>query len=373
MADLQTGTDKAELKALLRRASEEHPVRCAVGQPKEGPFAMLLVDKTRQPRALSTDLEKNFAGTKNPRWGTAFPDVNRLPPESGGTATGAIDEKLVVFLVNKPAPGLAKRLVKTLKLNMTGFSKVEVRFEDGSPPEKDAEEEDGADAAAEPVATAAAPVQQPETPAGPDLAALHKELAELAPKIVAAAGADAAKRAAFVKLAGDANAALKAGDGVTAGKAIGDLRTGIEGGGAATQAARQVPAGTVAYAKSRLAWLAARSKMEGDIEKLRVELVEYYKDTSIVGELTAAYHDRVAPVLAALDEELADLLDDARNAEDPAARAKLVEQAKAAIGRYQAFLAGDKTIAGLDSNPIVPLTIQQTMTSTLGVLAAMVH
>jgi hypothetical protein len=201
---------------------------------------------------------------------------------------------------------------------------------------------------------------------------LKHALGELIPKIGAAAGSDDALKAKLMKLAGDANISLKGGALADAAKQIAELKAALEGpkqpgpiGGSAT--------GAVAYAKSRLAWIAARKKMESEVEKLRAEILTYYKDADMEGALADAYSKRVGPMLEALDEELADKLDEATNATDPDARAKLVTEAKAAIARYQSFLSQDKSIAALDQNPFVPLAIQQTMTVTLAALSASVH
>ncbi len=78
-------------------------------------------------------------------------------------------------------------------------------------------------------------------------------------------------------------------------------------------------------------------------------------------------------MLATLDESLADKLDEATNATDPAARARLVEEAKAIIGRYEAYLSGEPLIADLDANPFAPLAIQQTVSATLAALAKAMH
>ena len=88
------------------------------------------------------------------------------------------------------------------------------------------------------------------------------------------------------------------------------------------------------------------------------------------GELADVYSKRVGPMLEALDEELADKLDEATNATDPGARAKLVTEAKAAIARYQSFLAQDEGIAALTTIRSCRSPIQQTMTATLAALSA---
>ena len=365
MADVSTGTDRATLKALLKRSSEDKPARCAFAQPKDGAYALMVADKTKQPKALSSELEKAFAGAKNPRWGTAFADVNRLPPENGAVPGDAPDEKLLILMVNKPAQGLAMRLVKTLKLNKTGFSKVEVRYEDGSETERLGEnDEEGDEAEASgPVAASAPP---------PDAASLRQALGGLIPRIAAASGADAGRKAEMMKLAGEANAALKDGMLAEASRGVRGLEALLNGGGNGVETA--TPPGAVAYAKSRLAWLAARKRMQSDVGALRTALAEQYQDDPGFGaQVEQAYNIRVAPLLEALDDELADRLDDAANAADPAKRAKLVDAAKAAIERYKLFLASDATIAALDSNPVAPLSLQKTMDATLAALAKAVR
>ena len=190
--------------------------------------------------------------------------------------------------------------------------------------------------------------------------------------------ADPARKAALAKLAGEANARLKAGDLAAAAAAIEQLGTAADAlassnvsGAAQTTGA---PAGAaVTYAKSRLAWLAARKKVEAELEKLRGEIMVNFEADGIAAELDTAYTNFVAPMLAALDESFADKLDEATNATDPAARAKLVEEAKAIMQRYETYLAGEPRIAALGTNPFVPLSIQPTLSSTLAALAKAVH
>ena len=77
--------------------------------------------------------------------------------------------------------------------------------------------------------------------------------------------------------------------------------------------------------------------------------------------------------MAALDERLSDALDKATNATDAKQRAALVAEAKEAIGDYMIFLKTDKTIAKLDANPFVPLSIQNTIAATLNTLSKAVQ
>lgn len=140
-----------------------------------------------------------------------------------------------------------------------------------------------------------------------------------------------------------------------------------------TPAAPAPTRSVVTYAKSRLAWLAARQKVQGEIEKPRGGLIAAFQGFDIDAELHSEYTQFVAPVLEALDESLADKLDEATNATDPAKRSKLVEEARAIIQRYESYIAGEPVIAALDTNPVVPLAIRQTLTTTLTALAQAVH
>ena len=113
--------------------------------------------------------------------------------------------------------------------------------------------------------------------------------------------------------------------------------------------------------------------METDLDTLRKQFIEFYKDEDIVGELEARYAERVAPILSNLDEELADTLDMATNATDPEERGKLVAQSQEIIKRYQNFMKSDPMINELDTNPFVPLAIAKTMDATLATLAAAIR
>jgi hypothetical protein len=129
----------------------------------------------------------------------------------------------------------------------------------------------------------------------------------------------------------------------------------------------------VAYAKSRLAWLAARAEVERGIAALRQELARTFAKDGFAAELDKAYASAVSPILGTLDETLADQLDAALNATEPGERQKRVGEAQATIARYRAFVAEEAFLAGLDDNPLVPLAITKTLTSTLDGLAAAVR
>ena len=126
------------------------------------------------------------------------------------------------------------------------------------------------------------------------------------------------------------------------------------------------------FAKSRDIWVAARSRITADIEKLRAELVATYQAEGIAADVEKRYQEKVAPLLTTLDASLADKLAEANAATDPAARTKLVGEARAIMARYATALA-NPVLADLDKNPFVPLSIQTTLSTTLKGLATTIH
>jgi hypothetical protein len=360
------GMEKGQLKALLIKSKKE-PVNCAIGKGKEAGSAYILLDKIKQPKALETALAKEFPDIKDPRRGTASVDVDNNP-------------KLVVFRLNKPASGLSVRMLKLVK--QVGFSKVKFEYEDGSEPEGlGDEEEEGTESGSEEIAASNTDVPPPPPPSAPqlDAKALKERLTALVQRMAQVIGADPSRKDALMALAKQAQLMLGTNNLISATQSTDQLEaaladapvTGAPTGTAETQ--KPPASGPVAYAKSRLAWLAVRKKMETDLETLRKEILAYYKDQDIAPDLDARYAERVAPVLANLDEALADTLDMATNATDATQRTKLVTESRQIIKRYQDFMASEPIFGELDSNPFVPLAITKTMTATLATLAAAVR
>jgi len=468
-AEVQTGMDKQDMKRLLMKSKKE-PVNCAIGQGSDPSVGLLLLDRIKGPKAVEKDLAKEIPDARNTRFGRAEVDVDE-------------DPKLVKIFINKPIASMARKLVKTLK--GTGFNKVQILLEDGSPVEafEEAEEQqqietqgqeqpttttapppppppppppqpeakpDPAELArllAEqvkrmPAVIAAAPAEKdrltkiatdanvqlktnnlvyagatieqlrraldaamaqvqtqpqptantapppppppPQPEAKPDPAALARLLAEQLKRMPAVIAAAPAEKDRLTKIATDANVQLKTNNLVYAGATIEQLRRALDAVIAQTQSQAppsappppQQPGATgsvVAYAKSRLAWLAARKKVESDLDKLRGAIVTAYANDGIAADLEKRYTEKVAPVLANLDERLADKLDEATNATDPQQRAALVAEAKKIMQDYEKYLTGEKIIADLDSNPFVPVAIQQTIAGTLATLEKTVH
>jgi hypothetical protein len=401
-----TGMDPAKMKAMLA-ASKREPVNCALGQTKAG--VMMMLDKQKGPKMLLKELEKKFSDLKAPNWGTAFVDVDE-------------DPKLVILTLEKPPGGVAKRLKLTLK--GTGFSKVEIRKPDGSVAEKvgEADVPDGPEGAADPAAeapaapAAAAPEPAPEAaaaeppppaeaaaeppappaaaappPAGPDTSALTRQLTDLVKRMVPMMGADPARAASLKALATQAQANLKSGDLAAAQSAMADLQKALAqpappaaagaaangaaasgaaaNGAAANGAATGGPPNAAALEKARLAWGAARKRVESEVDKLHAEMTSAYKDHGFGGELDTFFKAKVEPILHNLDDTLVHKLDEVTKNTNPAQHAQLVAEAQKIVQKYEAYLAGEPLIAKLDNNPFVPLQIEKTLVATLTALS----
>ena len=346
-----------KLKQLVGHAEDE-PLGCAFGLTKEK-TALLLVDKLLPPKKVRDKLKKETESAlvlTSLRFGTISIDKKNDP----GT---------IRFAVNKPEVGGTVTALVRLARKLS-YQAVVIN-EDSALDQEDEQETAGTQVPPSP------PSPPPQAPAQaqPNLQALRDEFARLVPQIPTVSGGNPMLQQPLVKLAGTVQTSLKAGDAAAAGDGIVELRRAMAAAAEQAKLAAQAQAGggAVTYAKSRLAWLAARKKVESEIEKLRSAILATYQDDGIAPELDKAYRERVAPVLAALDERLADKLDEATNATAPDARAKLVAEAREIMGDYTIFLNSDKTVAELDGNPFVPLSIQQTIAATLSTLAKAVH
>lgn len=364
--DAGFGMERGALKALLVRSKKE-PVSCALGKGKEANAAYILLDKIKNPKALQAALEKEFPDIKDPRRGTASVDTD-------------VDPKLVVFSINRPASGLAPRMIKLLK--PVGFSKVRFVFEDGSAEEalSGEEEEEGSGAEGDEGVSAAPPSPPQPPPAAINSNELRDRLTALVERMREVIKNDPSRTGALMALAKQAQFALGTNNLKAATQSTDALEAELDAAAASPAPAPQPTAkpsaasGPVAYAKSRLAWLAVRKKMETDLETLRKQILDFYKNEDIVGELGARYTERVKPILSNLDESsLADALDMATNATDPDERSKLVAQSQEIIKRYQSFLTSEPFFKELDTNPFVPLAITKTMDTTLATLAAAIR
>ncbi|GEM_PF-1533152 len=212
------------------------------------------------------------------------------------------------------------------------------------------------------------PPPAPPPPASPSdtaqrLAALAAQLKALVPQIAAAAGGDAARMALLAKLAKDAGVELKTGNLNYAANTIERLRTALEN----RPAAGIAPA---AAAEARLAWTSLRAEIRADVETLRSALSQAYAGQPIADQIVSAFQAKVAPMLGRFDDRLGAALDGIAAENDAAKRADLTAGARALVGEYRAFAAGDALIGDLDDNPFVPLQIRNRAVTALSAMAS---
>ena len=123
--------------------------------------------------------------------------------------------------------------------------------------------------------------------------------------------------------------------------------------------------------KSRLIWDSARKKVSGEIRAFKTAVgaeLDGDPEEAIVIDALGQLDD----ILANLDERLLDILDEALNAADPAARSALNEDAKAVIAEYLAYTQSNPLLQQLDGDtPFgLKLSINTTMAATLKALQA---
>jgi hypothetical protein len=415
--------DKAELKKLLIRSKRE-PVNCAVGMAETGQ-ALIQLHKIKQPRAVSTEMDKEYGPLKNLRWGKAEVDVDA-------------DPKLVVLILNKPAPGMARKLKKTLK--GTGFTKVEIRNEDGSVAEAVGEEEEQESEGVETAARSAGEVppappppqsdaregaavdttgftlrltglirrmaplmsadakradelkamaatarnaianQQPDTaalldqleealaqPSGAafDAAGATRRLAELIKKLPAAIAASPAQGEALKGLAAQARDAIGKQD-PQADELMDQLEKAMAGGGARPG----VPASPELQAAPKL-WRDTVVQLNGGVEQLKAAIRQGVADEprEVVAEIEKNL-GKLDQIVGRFDAALADLLQSAVDAADEAARKQAIGKAKGVMAEHIKAAGGDAMIDLLDQNPFgVSPGIKKTLLANLGTLA----
>ncbi len=342
------------------------------GDKSEG---VLLLDRKMKPKKLSKQLIRDAK-----EMGLAI-DLKSI--RFGRASLSDQDDTILLIRVNKEPSGAALHQAIKKRVKPGGFSDVVFTVDEALNAEP---EEDGPTDAAQPAGVAAEPPPPPPPPPSPqaraqqqapaDWSGLHATLAALVERIKPVAGNNPMLLQPLAKLAGHASDLVKAeADYATASEQVEALRRALTTAAEQAKLSQQAKAGggAVTYAKSRLAWLATRKKIEGDIDRLREEIIEVYDDEGRGEELGSKFRDWVAPVLNALDERLADALDDATNAHDEEDRAKKVAEAKEIIGDYTTFLNTDPHVKELDSNPFVPLSIRDTIAATLTTLAQAVR
>ncbi len=379
-----------ELKPILAQAKKGNPASVAIALSKDKDSVML-ADKRKKPKKLMAEM-KQQAGTAGLELDTTSMRFGRatVDPEK--------DAALLTLTVNKDASGAMRpKLLELLK--KAGFSKLEIVVDaalenesedetlpdtptpDTAPADTQSAGSSSAAASSEqptqqqapsPAGPAPAPAQAAPPAAAPDLSALTGRLTALVRDMAEIIKVTPTLAAPLKAVATDAQLALKSA--MTSGDTA-PVTAGIEAleqalASAAAQPGADAPRtfNVSTLTKASKAWLATRKKVESDIAKLRDSFAEAFKDHEHVDALTSGFEARVETVLTGLDDELAHRLAEVSSTNDPTEHAKVVDDAKKIITRYDAFLAADPTIAEIDANPSVPLAIQKTLTVTLEIL-----
>ncbi len=361
---------QAQLKAGLMRL-KRGPMQFAVGLAKTAADHRFLVHPRQTGRALAKLIQKDSEATRM-TWGQAFAD-----PEQ--------PTRIVLVIESKVLSGLRKQLELVLKLNKPlPYTTVRIQL-DGQ--DVDDEAQEFADADGQEESTPAQPLKPPPTPPIEGLA-LRQEMQALGPGLKALIAQKPAMADTIGKSVAQFDAALKGTQWDTARSILAALRkaTGnsaaLSGGAAkphpqastaapAPSSGGRGPTGAVNYAKARLAWLAARQKVHGELDQLRTEIRDTFADEDeptfpdLENRLTG-----LDAILATLDESLADTLDAALNAgQDEARRSEHHRQAQAQIADFLAYVDADPLLSAIDANPFVPVTVHALLQSTLKALS----
>jgi hypothetical protein len=341
----------AETKKLLGMAEAE-ALSCAFALTKDKKDCLLLIAKTGKPKKVASTLKKEGGGeldAASMRFGQASFDLENYPG-------------LVKLTINRTEPaGALMHLNKLAKRASYKGILIEVSEE------LENEEEE----AHEQVASGAAPPD----PTSIDAAALKHRLTALAQRIGPAIATEPERKDELLALARKAQTGLAASDLEGALAATEELEAALTAP-AHARAKADVAAsatGAVSYAKGRLAWIAARKKVDAEFEKLVESVAEQYELEEVDHLARQRLRARLAPLIATFDESLADKLDEATNEADPAKRQELIAQSRAIISRYQAYIAGEPLFAAMDANPFAPIAIKKTMLDTLQALSSAVR
>ena len=417
-ASEDVGLDKKALKPLVKKMQGGRELKVAVGLM--GQTAAIQLALNGSPGKLGQDMKSASKDVKAVTFGIAL-----IIPNEGKT--------LLQLRVNKNIGKVAKLLKKTMKGTGVTKVKIisdeggedadleeELSPEDvaamkelddmpdeggndapasaaaapngASPPAADAPgqtrnpevltDTQGADAASGlPTGQAnAAPPAPPAPPAQgaapPDMSGYTRRLGGLIKEMVPLMSGNAGDATVMKSLAAQAQEAIKANNAPQAGQIIDQLIGLVERGKQASNGAGQngngkgPGIGAPAYAKSRMAWVAALKRVDGEVEKLKTGLKSAAGHPDIEKMLEQSFKTTVEPSLAQLNTTLSDKLDELDKATEANAHAKLLGEVRQIISTFQQHAASDPVISQLDNNPFVPVAIGKTITATLSALSS---
>lgn len=297
---------------------------------------------------------------------------------AAGVKTGAfgstwVDEDTLILQLDKPVPGLVKKVRPILKACGFRIGKVVLWAADGAVFEQDLESGEGALAEeAEQTET-----EQEEQDPAPDASLAFKaRLAALLPAIKAArtearpggqAAALKASEAGVLAGKGDfaaAHARLDEAEALLAGKAA---PPPVASPPAVTPEPGTPPKGVVALQRSRLMWIDVRKRMLAETRRLTDTIVQKAAGEPDAEAIREASEQILQDVLR-VDERLQDLLEQLTEAPEGRERELLKREAGAVLSEYQAQLSQGIFLT-IDANPVLPVAVAAPARTALAVIA----
>ncbi len=202
--------------------------------------------------------------------------------------------------------------------------------------------------------TATQPGTQPQ-PVDPLQAEYDRKLAELQPSYEKALRELIGDTSKFRTVMTYATEQAGAGAFGNAIKAIDRLQIAVKTAIDASASATVSGVSIQKLGKARIEFGQLRESAIGQLEDIKEEIKsEYSSDEEQAGALVGAIK-RLDELIAALDKELIDRLDEVLNASEEG-RGPLVEVARKVVGRFQSFLESDVVASQVDGNEFIPET-----------------
>lgn len=283
--------------------------------------------------------------------------------KTGAFGTAWIAENALILQLDKPLSGLVKKVRGPLKAVGFKVGSVVLWSADGKVFEQDDEAPEGdSEASATP---------KPDIPEAPPAPPLDRS-AEFATRLKALMARLAANPAAAADgklLLSEAGVHARKKDWAAAMATLDRAEALLGPAPSPPPGTRGKVAPAIVYTQSRLAWVAARTKVRADLEKLEAAILDIYDGDAVLPRVRAAVRQLDA-VLTTFDESLADKLDEALNSADPDEKARLHGEARTIIDRYRQRLDTDPLVRRLDDNPFAPVAVHATLSRTLETLGA---
>ncbi|MCW7539690.1 hypothetical protein OOT46_17775 [Aquabacterium sp. A7-Y] len=277
------------------------------------------------------------------------------------------EDNAYTFALQEPAAGLAKKL-KAALLKQTGL-KLKVRVSGPDGVDDDGEPAEATEATEAQEAPGEAQGAQPKTPEDAKTQ-FDGRMAALEPRVLAALQAQVGPSSKIRALAEFAREKAQGGNFKAALQALDALDTLLLALPAAAPGSTDLP--PVDYAKSRLAWDAAKKKVQTELTTLEQAILDQYRDSPVFEELSVKVREKLGGVLQSFAEDLSDTLDQALNAAQADERRRHHQAAAAAIRTFLDRAANDSFLAQLDANPFVSVQARATLVGTLGTLSKLI-